>query len=103
MADAQAQQLELQLSRPDVSGKQRSGRAGRKHTALPRLSISPDEAAEMLGISRDYFDEHVIHELRVVRRGRRILISLGELERWLDQAATKTGSLNRGRRKEIYR
>ena len=57
----------------------------------------------MLGISRDYFDEHVIHELRVVRRGRRILIPLRELERWLDQAATKTGSVNSRSRKEIYR
>jgi len=101
--ERQAQQLELQLSRPDVSGKQRNDRALRKHSALPRLSTSPDEAAEMLGVSRDYFDEHVIHELRVVRRGRRILIPLSELERWLDRAATKTGSLNGRSGKEIYR
>jgi excisionase family DNA binding protein len=55
--------------------------------ALARLAVSPDEAAEMLGVSRDYFDEHVIDELRVVRRGRRILVSLTELKRWLDRAA----------------
>lgn len=56
---------------------------------LPRLSVSPDEAAAILGVSRDYLDEHVIGELRVVRRGRRILIALAELERWLDRAATR--------------
>jgi excisionase family DNA binding protein len=55
----------------------------------PRLSVSPDEAAAILGVSRDYFDEHVIGELRVVRRGRRILIALAELERWLDRSATR--------------
>ncbi len=56
---------------------------------LARLALSPDEAAEMLGVSRDYFDEHVIGELRVVRRGRRILVALAELERWLDRAAAR--------------
>jgi excisionase family DNA binding protein len=57
--------------------------------ALPRLAVSPDEAAAMLGVSRDYLDEHVIGELRVVRRGRRILIALAELERWLDRNGTR--------------
>lgn len=56
---------------------------------LPRLSVSPDEAAEMLGVSRDYLDEHVLRELRTVRRGRRVLIALAELERWLDHSAAR--------------
>jgi hypothetical protein len=34
--------------------------------------------------------EHVMGELRAVRRGRRILIALAELERWLDRAAART-------------
>ncbi len=55
----------------------------------PRLALSPDEAAALLGVSRDYFDEHVIDELRIVRRGRRILVALAELERWLDRSATR--------------
>jgi hypothetical protein len=43
----------------------------------------------VLGVSRDYFDEHIIDELRVVRRGRRILVALAELDRWLDRSATR--------------
>jgi excisionase family DNA binding protein len=62
---------------------------------LPPLAVSPDEAAGMLGVSRDYFDEHVIGELRVVRRGRRILVALAELERWLDRAAARATVVGR--------
>lgn len=58
--------------------------------ALPRLALSPDEAAAALGVSRDYFDEHVKPELRLVRRGRRVLVSVRELERWLDKSAALT-------------
>jgi hypothetical protein len=46
-------------------------------------------------VSRDYLDEHVIGELRVVRRGRRILIALAELERWLDRAAARATVVGR--------
>lgn len=67
------------LTKPSTGGQR----------TLPRLAVSPGEAAEILGVSRDYFDEHVIGELRVVRRGRRILVALVELERWLDRNATR--------------
>ena len=56
--------------------------------AAQRLALSPAEAAATLGISRDFFDQHVLPELRVVRRGRRRLIPVRELERWLEQNAT---------------
>ena len=52
-----------------------------------RLSYSPDEAAASLGVSRDYFDEHIAGELRIVRRGRRKLVPVRELERWIEREA----------------
>jgi len=54
-----------------------------------RLALSPDEAAQALGVSRDFFDQHLLPELRIVRCGRRRLIPLTELERWLNQAASR--------------
>lgn len=58
-------------------------------TETPRLALSLDEAASALGVSRDYFDEHVRPELKVVRRGRKILIPVIELERWLERSASR--------------
>jgi excisionase family DNA binding protein len=57
---------------------------------LPRMAVSVDEAAAALGVSRDFFDEHIAHELRLIRRGRRKLVSVLELERWLREAAHLT-------------
>ena len=79
-------QLTLQLSKVTGQRSKVNGSPARVG-ALPRLCVSPDEAAEMLGVSRDYFDEHIIQDLRIVRRGRRILIPLSELDRWLDRNA----------------
>jgi excisionase family DNA binding protein len=55
-----------------------------------RLALSSDEAAETLGISRDSFDRHVKPELRIVRRGRLVLVPVVELERWLERSAART-------------
>ncbi len=54
------------------------------------LALSPNQAAAALGVSRDFLDEHVMPELRVVRRGRRKLVAVRELERWLETAAERT-------------
>lgn len=83
-----AQQLRLEVTpikQPEQPRPRRS-----TPTLGPRLALSPDEAAGVLGVSRDYLDEHVMGELRIVRRGRRILIALSELERWLDRAAARS-------------
>ena len=53
----------------------------------PRLALTPAEAATALGVSRDFYDQHIAPELRIVRRGRRRLIPVRELERWLERAA----------------
>jgi excisionase family DNA binding protein len=54
---------------------------------ITHLAFSKNEAAQALGVSVDFLEEHVMHELRIVRRGRRRLIPVRELERWLDANA----------------
>jgi hypothetical protein len=56
---------------------------------VERLALSPDEAAAALGVSRDYLDEHIVHELRWIRRGRRKFVAVKELEGWLEAAAER--------------
>jgi excisionase family DNA binding protein len=56
-----------------------------------RIALSKQEAAEALGVSVDFFDEHIAFELRMVRRGRRRLVPIRELERWLDKNADLAG------------
>jgi excisionase family DNA binding protein len=57
---------------------------------LPRITLTPVEAAAALGVSRDFFDEHVKPELRIVRRGRLVLVPVRELEGWADANAERT-------------
>lgn len=57
---------------------------------VPRLALSLSEAAEALGVSADYFAEYVAPDLRMVRRGRKRLIAVSELERWLESSAART-------------
>lgn len=60
---------------------------------VPRLALTKQEAANALGVSIDFFDEHIAHELRMVRRGRRRLVPVRELERWLAENADRAGAL----------
>jgi hypothetical protein len=40
--------------------------------------------------ARDYFDEHILPELRVVRRGTRtVLVPVAELVRWVERNAAR--------------
>jgi hypothetical protein len=56
---------------------------------IPRLALSYDEAAEAIGVSRDHFDRHVLPRLRIVPLGRRRLVTISELERFLDSQASR--------------
>lgn len=56
---------------------------------IPRIALSPEEAAAAIGVSRSFFFEHVLPELRVVRVGRRRLIPVRELEQWVEVNASR--------------
>lgn len=62
-----------------------------------RLAFNKTEAAGVLGVSVDFFDDHVSHEVACVRRGRRRLYPVSELKRWLEQSAERIEK-GRGRR-----
>jgi excisionase family DNA binding protein len=49
---------------------------------IHRVTLTIDEAALALGISRDHLERHVLPDLRVIRVGRRLLVRIAELERW---------------------
>lgn len=58
-----------------------------------RLLVSKAEAAQLLSISVDSFERLVMPEVRIVRIGRRVLFSVGDLERYVErQAAAPLGS-----------
>ena len=54
-----------------------------------RLALTPTEAAHALGVSRDFYDQHIAPELHIVRRGRRRLVPVRELEQWLEREAAQ--------------
>lgn len=62
-------------------------RASQATAPVPRVALSIEEACAALGVSWDYWREHVAPEVRIVRRGRRKLVPVRELERWLDTRA----------------
>ena len=64
---------------------------------IPRLALTQREAAQALGVSVDFFAEHVQHELRCVRRGRKRLFPVAELRRWLDREAATALTHERNR------
>jgi hypothetical protein len=61
-----------------------------KAIPVPRVALRvPEEAATALGVSADFFDMHVRPDLKLVRRGRLVLVSVSELERWARDNGTK--------------
>jgi hypothetical protein len=56
---------------------------------VPRIALRPDEAAEAIGVSRSWFFQEVLSELRVIRRGRVRLIPVAELELWAERNAAR--------------
>jgi hypothetical protein len=63
--------------------------SGASTPAVPRLALSMTEAAHALGVSPDFFADHIAPELRIVRRGRRKIVATRELETWLEANASR--------------
>jgi excisionase family DNA binding protein len=57
---------------------------------VPRIALTPAEAAEALGCSAEFFREHVDHELSWIRRGRKRFVPLAGLEEWATTNAERT-------------
>lgn len=66
--------------------------AKRQDRNVPVLALSKQEAARALGVSVNFFDQEIAHELKMVRRGRRRLVPVAEIERWLEHEADYAGS-----------
>ena len=65
------------------------GEAMSHHDQLPRLLVSVNEAARVLGISRSYAYELVAAGILVpVRLGRRVLIPIGAIEELVAKATS---------------
>jgi excisionase family DNA binding protein len=62
-----------------------------KRLEPPRVTVRvPDEAAAVLGVRRDYFSQHIRPELKLIRRGKLVLVRLTELDRWAAENEQRT-------------
>ncbi len=48
------------------------------------FALSIEEAAEALSISRDSFERYVAPEIRLLSVGRRLVVPVSEIERWIE-------------------
>ncbi len=58
-------------------------------TSIPRIALTPAEAAASIGVGPDFFDANIAPELRLIRRGRKRLVPVTELERWTAENAAR--------------
>ncbi len=64
-------------------------RPSRSVAQVPRLALSVEEACASLGVSWDFWREHIAGGVRIVRAGRRKLVPVRELERWVSEHAER--------------
>jgi hypothetical protein len=75
---------------PSAAVAAQKDRADRAVAPVPRLALDVQEACVALGVSWDTWHEHIEPEVRLIRLGRRKLVPVAELERWLAEHAQTT-------------
>jgi hypothetical protein len=73
-----------------VSTATRTERTFTRARGVQRLALTAMEAPAALGVSDDFFRDHIARELRWVRRGSKKLVAVRELEAWLEREAART-------------
>ncbi len=58
---------------------------------VPRLALDVTEACAALGVSWKLWREHIEPGVRVVRIGRRKMVAIDELRRWLQENGERVG------------
>jgi hypothetical protein len=58
--------------------------------SVPRIALTKVEAAASVGMSVDSLERYVLPDLRIVRKGKLVLIAVAELERWVERNAART-------------
>lgn len=53
------------------------------------LAVGREDAAALLGVSVDTFERHVLPDLRVAQAGRRQIVSIRELDAWLESKSAR--------------
>lgn len=77
------------MTPPSPAPPRLSRSPGTSKASVPRLALTRAEAAASLGVSEDFFDRHVAPTLPMCRLGRRCLVPVGAIEKWLAQNATR--------------
>jgi hypothetical protein len=57
---------------------------------IPRIALSKPEAAASISVGVDFFEEYVAAHLRTIRRGKKVLYPVAELERWVAENAEQS-------------
>ena len=57
--------------------------------AIPRMALTPAEAAAALGMGLTSFKKYVQPQVRIVRRGKLRVIPVSEVERWAEENAER--------------
>lgn len=50
---------------------------------MSRLALTPTEAAQSLGVSRNFFDQQIKPHLKIVYVGARVMVPVTSIEDWL--------------------